>query len=579
MANWVVSAKRADFQAMGKKYGIDPVIARIIRNRDIERDEDIQLFLNGTLEQMHDPLGLQDMDKAVEFLVTEIRKESKIRIIGDYDIDGICASYILRKGLMACGADSSVAIPHRVTDGYGLNRNLIQAAYEDGVQVIITCDNGISASEEIAYAKELGMQVVVTDHHCVPYEEDGDGRREILPDCVAIINPKREADTYPFPELCGAMVACKLMEAMYHFLELDWNEVRGEYLEIGAFATIGDLMPLRGENRILVKHGLEHMRHTANIGLRSLMEVNGIMPEQLSAYHIGFVLGPCFNATGRLETAMKTIALLESNHQEQAQALALELKELNDTRKELTLQGVEEAKVVLEGSKNQNDRVLVVYLEQCHESLAGIIAGRIKEQYYKPTFILTKGEEGVKGSGRSIEAYSMFEEMVQQEHFFTKYGGHAMAAGLSMRAEVVDDFRIAMNESCTLTEEDLQEKVIIDVPMPLDYITESLIEELKRLEPFGMGNHKPIFATKDILVLSHRIIGKKQNVWKAKVESEGGIPFDVVYFGDVQGIDQYLQQEGRIRTNRGTKLSITYYPSMNEYQGVRSIQIVITGYQ
>ena len=586
MAQWLVAAKRADFQKMAEQYKIDPVIARLIRNRDVVGDEEIRKYLDGGVEDLYSPALLKDMDRAVEVLKDKIASGAKIRIIGDYDADGICASYVLLKGLSVCGARADTVIPHRVKDGYGLNESLLEDAAKDGIDTVVTCDNGIAAAAQIAYGRQFGLTVVVTDHHEIPYEEGEDGSRMyLLPEAAAVVDPKREDCGYPCKNICGAVVAYKLVQQLLE--EYGKKEILEELLEIAAFATVCDLMELKDENRIIVKCGLKNMRHTKNLGLKALMEVCGIEAEKVSAYHIGFILGPCMNATGRLDTAKRVLALLQSSERGEAVALAAELKNLNDIRKEMTVKGTEEAVDCIEKNGLEKDRVLVVYLPEVHESLAGIIAGRIREKYGKPAFILTKGEEGVKGSGRSIEGYHMYEEMTGCKEFFTKYGGHKMAAGLSMQEKDVDAFREKINGKCRLTPEDLEEKVHIDVAMPLSYISKGLIEELELLEPFGIGNTKPVFAQKDVHILNGRIMGKNRNVGKYWVTDGGGRFYDMMYFGDLEAFHGFLEEKaGGYMVNRlysgervDIPVSILYYPDINRYGGRESIQIVMRGYR
>jgi len=599
MAKWMVSAKRADFAKIAETYQIDPVLARIIRNRDIVGYEEIDLFLHGTLEDLHEPRLLYDMEKAVVFMLSQIEKGANVRIIGDYDIDGICATYILLRGLRFCEASVDTVIPHRVRDGYGLNDHLIEEAHREGIDTIITCDNGIAAAEQIAYAKELGMNVVVTDHHEVPYEVLEDGRKkEILPPARAVIDPKQEKCGYPFDGICGAVVAYKFVQVLteeynkklqgtgHARTEAARRELLDELLEFAAFATVGDVMELRDENRILVRYGLRRIAHTKNLGLRALLEVNGLLDKPLSAYHIGFVLGPCLNATGRLDTALRALQMFESGDFARAVTIAGELKELNDSRKEMTRQGTERAAAMIEGGSLKEDRVLVVYLPDCHESLAGIIAGRIREKYHRPVFVLTRGEEGVKGSGRSIEAYHMYEEMSICKHLFTRYGGHKMAAGLSMPEENIEEFRRTLNRNCHLSDEDLTEKILIDVPMPLSYIRMDLVRQLQMLEPFGNGNAKPVFARKNIHIRHGRILGKNENVGKYRIQDEEGNVFEMIYFGDLPEWHTFLdenfgekEREGLYREgSRKIVIQMVYYPDINVYQGKESLQIVMQDY-
>ncbi|TCL60096.1 single-stranded-DNA-specific exonuclease [Kineothrix alysoides] len=588
MAQWFISAKKADFNKIAEKYNIDPVLARIIRNRDITEEEEIRKYLKGGRQDMYAPDLFKDIDKAVALLCDKIKEGVRIRVIGDYDADGICSSYILLRGISACGGNVDTVIPHRIKDGYGLNDSLIEEAHNDGIDTIITCDNGIAAASQVSYARELGMRVIITDHHEIPYEEE-DGRRVyILPEADAVVNPKQEECNYPYKNVCGGVVAYKVVQALFSFLHpKDEMEIMEELLEIAAFATVCDVMELRDENRIIVKCGLQNMQHTRNQGLKALMEVCGLEGKPLSAYHIGFVLGPCINATGRLDTAKRALSLLSSRSRSEAVKIAAELKDLNDSRKEMTLKGTEEAVECIEKTDWKKDKVLVVYLPECHESLAGIIAGRLREQYGRPVFVLTKGEDGVKGSGRSIEGYHMYEEMVACKEYFTKYGGHKMAAGLSMEEENVERFRRKINEACRLTEEDFEEKVHIDAAMPFSYLTKERIGELGLLEPFGVGNSKPVFAQKNVHIINARIMGKNQNVGKYNIRDEEGGSYEMVYFGDLDKFHEFLSaqagKENVVRMLEGGRgdipISITYYPSINSYAGRESIQIVLQNYK
>lgn len=589
MSQWFVAAKKADFNKIAAKYHIDPVLARIIRNRDIIEEEDIRKYLTGDREDMYPPDKLKDMGKAVEILCDKIKRNAKIRVIGDYDADGICSSYILIKGLTACGADADTVIPHRIRDGYGLNEALIEEAHAEGVDTVITCDNGIAAAEQIAYAKRLGMTVIVTDHHEIPYEEDENGsRRYILPEADAVVDPKQEDCAYPYKGICGGVVAYKVVQRLFISLHPEEEEkLLKELLEIAAFATICDVMELKDENRIIVKCGLKDMPQTSNMGLKALIEVCGLEGKPLSAYHIGFVLGPCMNATGRLDTAERALSLLLCTDRAKAVETAAELKNLNDSRKEMTVKGTEEAMKLIEDQGLSRDKVLVLYLPDLHESLAGIVAGRIRERYGRPVFVLTKGEEGIKGSGRSIESYHMYEAMTGCRELFAKYGGHRMAAGLSMEEENIEPFRRRLNESCVLREEDFEEKVHIDVPMPLSYITKDFIHQLELLEPFGAGNTKPVFAQKEIHIINGRIMGKNQNVGKYGITDENGTFYDMIYFGDMEAFHSFLTEKaGAEKVKRlyeggrvDITISITYYPSINSYGGRESLQIVMQNYK
>ncbi len=571
MEKWFLTRKGADFQKISQKFHISPIIARLIRNRDIIGDEAINLYLNGTIVELYDGILMKDMDVAVSILQEKIHEGKDIRIIGDYDIDGINATYILLRGLRELGAKVSTDIPDRMKDGYGLNQNLIDRAVEDNVDTIITCDNGIAAREEIAYAKRLGMTVIVTDHHEIPYEETEEGIRYQLPPADAVVDPKRQDCEYPFPNLCGAAVAYKLVETLFNVEGRDVDDI-DDLMENVAIATVGDVMDLVGENRIFVKQGLEMLKRTKNLGLKALIECTGIAVERLSAYHIGFVLGPCLNASGRLDTAKRALELLSAETKREAEILAGDLKALNDSRKDMTAHAVEEAIEIVENTEIGKDRVLIIYLPKCHESLAGIVAGRIREKYYKPVFVLTDAEEGVKGSGRSIDSYHMYEEMNRCKELLTKFGGHKLAAGLSLPQENVEEFRRRMNELCRLTEEDLCEKISIDIQLPFAYINEAFVNELECLEPFGKGNPKPVFAEREVEVLQKRILGKNQNVLKLLVQDLHGTKIEALYFGDIERcVETISAKNGRI--------NVTYYPDINEYMGKKTPQIVIQNYQ
>ena len=570
MEKWFLTMKKADFNSIARKYHISPITARLIRNRDVIGDEAIDFYLNGTIADLYDGMLMQDMDKAVEILAEKIGEEKQIRIIGDYDIDGVNATYILQEGLSGLGAHVDTDIPDRIKDGYGLNIDLINRALDDGVDTIISCDNGIAAADEIAYGKKNGLTVIVTDHHEVPYVEMNGEKEYLLPMADAVVDPHRADCGYPFKGLCGAAVAYKLVEALYNVMQRDPEDV--DYLmENVAIATVGDVMDLTGENRIFVKQGLEMLKRTKNQGLKALIECTGIDVERLSAYHIGFVLGPCINASGRLDTAKRALELLNAKTRREAVMLAEDLKALNDSRKEMTEKGVEEAVQMIESTSLKDDKVLVVYLPDCHESIAGIIAGRIKERYYRPTFVLTKAEEGVKGSGRSIESYDMFAQMCRCRALFTKFGGHKLAAGLSLEEGSVERFRETINDLADLTEEDLQMKVSIDMLLPFPYITEQLIGELQLLEPFGKGNTKPLFAERNLRVISPRIFGKNRNVLKCRLEDASGNQMEAVYFGDVEACLKAMEEK--------QIMSFTYYPSVNEYMGRRTLQLTIVNYQ
>lgn len=570
MQKWMVLAKKADFYGIGRKFGVDPVIARVIRNRERISEEEIEQYLHGGMNQIYSFQLMKGMEKALELLLEKIGEKKKIRIIGDYDIDGVCSTYILLIGLKKAGAIVDIDIPDRIKDGYGISKELIDLAYQAGTDTIITCDNGISAIEQVAYAKSLGMTVIVTDHHEIPYEEQEDGNiKTILLPADAIINPKQEGCQYPFKGICGAMVAYKLICGLYEKKGFP-KEAQEEFIEFAAIATVGDVMDLQDENRIVVKEGLRRMKNTKNYGLRALIRVNHLEEAELTGYHIGFVLGPCINASGRLSTAKKALNLLLCKDEKKAQELAEELKALNDSRKEMTQKGVEQAEKLVETTELKEDRVLVIYLPDCHESLAGIIAGRIRETYNKPVIVLTKGKDGVKGSGRSIETYHMFKELVKCKDLLSKFGGHPMAAGLSLPEENIEAFRRALNKKCTLTQEDMMKKVLIDVPMPISYVTLPLIRQLSLLEPFGKGNNKPVFAEKNIKITQCRIFGKNKNVVKMKLYDKNGICMDGVWFGDGEAFVNEIQEKKR--------WSIAYYPSINTYNGRESIEIIVQNY-
>ena len=586
MENWVLLRKGADFQHISEKFHISPRVASLIRNRDVIGDDAIEKYLNGTIADLYDGMLMKDMDKAVAVLGEKIKENAKIRIIGDYDIDGIQSTYILLEGFRMLGADVDSDIPDRMKDGYGLNRNLIDRALEADVDTIITCDNGIAAAEEIAYAKSMGMTIVVTDHHEVPYTEIGAGRRYILPEADAVVDPKQEDCTYPFKGLCGAAVAYKLVEALMEAMGKDAEDA--DYLmENVAIATIGDVMDLVDENRIFVKQGLVMLKRTENLGLKALMECTGVNVDKLSPYHIGFVIGPCMNASGRLDTAKRALELLEAKKVAEADLLAGDLKALNDSRKDMTAQAVEEAFIQVENSELKDADVLVVYLPECHESLAGIVAGRIREKYYRPVFVLTKGAEGLKGSGRSIETWHMYEGLNRVKHLLSKFGGHKMAAGLSMPEENLEQFRKEINEKSGITPEDLNEKIAIDMQLPFECVNEKFIGELAVLEPFGKGNARPVFAERQVQVESARILGKNKNVLKLQVKDLHGTRMDAMYFGDVNTFVEYVREKfGDIACEcllrghgHGIVMAFTYYPDINEYQGVRKPQIVIQNYK
>ena len=569
MEKWVVAAKKADFNQIGQQFHIDPVIARLIRNRGVVGEEKIREYLLGTVEDIPSPWLMKDMEKAVDILERKIQQQAKIRIIGDYDIDGVTSTYILLKGLTRIGANVDTYIPDRVADGYGIHEHLIDRAGEDGIDTIVTCDNGIAAAAEIQMAKDKGMTVIVTDHHEIPYREENGERQVILPPADAILNPKQYDCPYPNKNLCGAVVAFKYITALYERFGVPEKELE-DYYELAAIATVGDVMDLQGENRILVKEGLRRLKETKNPGLQELIRANTLEDAKITAYHIGFVLGPCINASGRLDTAARSLQLLNAQTIEEAAKLAGDLTALNQSRKALTEKGKEEAIRLIETTDLKNDRVLVVYLPDCHESLAGIIAGRLREKYHKPAFVLTRGETSAKGSGRSIESYSMYEELVKCADLMVQFGGHPMAAGLSIKEENIGAFRRQLNENCTLTEENLRPKIVIDVPMPVSYITKELVEQISLLEPFGKGNTKPVFAQKGLRVLDSSILGKNKNVVKVKLLDPQGVPMEGIYFGEAEEFAGFLKEHDTI--------AVTYYPEINRFRGRESLQIIIQNY-
>ncbi len=591
MEKWFVTSKRADFRKWAEEFQIDPVVARVLRNRDLQSEEEIEKFLHGTLKDCHSPWLLKDMEKAVDAVLDAADQGVHIRVIGDYDVDGICSTYILTKAFRCLGAKVDAAIPHRIHDGYGLNDSLIEDAHRDGVGVIVTCDNGIAAADQIRLANSYGIRVIVTDHHEVPFrleagEEGEEVRRELLPPAEAVVDPKQERCGYPFPGICGGVVAYKLVQALGERRQnADLAGVMEELLEFAALATVCDVMELRDENRILVREGLKRIRNSRSQGLLALMEVNQLEPANVSVYHLGFVIGPCLNATGRLDTAVRALELLQSESRAEAVLAAKELKELNDSRKNLTLKGVEEAEAYIAGHHMAQDKVMVIFLPSVHESLAGIVAGRIRERYNHPVFILTRGEEGVKGSGRSIEGYHMYDAMTEVRQYFTRFGGHAMAAGLSMKEEDIEDFRRDINGRCGLCEEDFAARVHIDVPMPLDYGTERLAEELELLEPYGTGNPRPLFAQKDLVLLSGFKMGANKTCANYTVRTPEGNRRQLVYFGDLERFGQFLEEkygpgseaalyEGRAQL----KISVAYQLGINTYKGKRRLQYIMQHY-
>lgn len=590
---WMVHSKKADFDGFAKALGVSPIVARIMRNKDLESIDAQKRFLDNSLDNMHNPFLMKDMDKAIDIIKLKIEEGKHIRVIGDYDIDGICSTYIFVKGLQQVGAFVTFDIPDRILDGYGINENLIKKAYDEGVDTIVTCDNGIAAIEQIKYAKELGMTVIITDHHEVPYvknEETGEiTYKRVQGD--AVVNPKQPDCKYPFKLLCGGAIAYKVIESLYKKLNVENRIEKTQYfIEYAAIATIGDVVDLVGENRIIAANGLRALQTTANIGLDKLMDMCGINRERLSSYHIGFVIGPCLNATGRLESAKKGIELLMCEDFFEAEKLASELIELNGTRKAMTEEGVKEAIAMCESM--EDSKVLVIYLPKIHESIAGIIAGRVREHFNKPVFVVTNSadeneESLIKGSGRSIPGYNMFEALIECDEYLLKYGGHEMAAGLSLDREMIEDFAKALNENCKLTEDDYVRKVWIDVPMPLAYATEELINQLSLLEPFGKGNEKPVFATKNVRIKSLKVMGANQNMCKISVVDDSGKAMDALVFSSIYPAfmeflkDKFGEEQirkAKMNIPNDIVLSIIYYPDINEYNGRRSVQIIVNNY-
>ena len=566
----MLQTKRADFSGIAARFHISPVTARIIRNRDVEGETAIDRYLNGTLDQLYNPHLMKDMDKAASLILEKIQAGARIRIVGDYDIDGVCSTYLLYRGLSRCGGHVDYQIPERIRDGYGINESIIRKAKEDGIDTIVTCDNGIAALEQVRLAKELGMTVIVTDHHEVVRAEDGS---QILPEADAVVNPHRDDCPYPFAGICGGVVAYKLVQVLYEqnrIPEQEWKDM----LEFAAIATVGDVMKLQDENRIIVRWGLKQIPHTASAGLRALVEACGLDICNLTAYHIGFVIGPCLNASGRLKTAQLALELLlceaGTPADLRAEEMAAELKLLNEERKDMTQAGMEQAFEQVD-TELADDDVLVVYLPDCHESLAGIIAGRVREAYNKPSYVLTKGEDCVKGSGRSIESYHMYRALCGVQDLLLKFGGHPMAAGFSLKEENVGEFRRRLNEQSTLTREDFIPKIWIDVAMPLEYISEALVNELKSLEPFGQGNEKPQFAQKNLRIRSLRALGRNNNAVRMTVVTEQGRPMEAMVFTEA---DKFVEEAKNSRS-----MDVIYYPDINEYNGNRTLQIVVRAYK
>lgn len=574
---WILRQRKVDFDALSQELSVSSLIVRLLCNRGLATKEEMDYFLHGTIAQLHSPYLLKDAKKGMEILLQKIKEGKRIRIIGDYDVDGVTATYILKKSLLTLGAEVSAVIPDRIKDGYGLNEQLIQKALEDGIDTLLTCDNGIAACQEIALAKQEGMTVIVTDHHEVPYRETAAGREEILPPADAIVDPKCKDDMYPFQEICGAFVAMKCMDILFDLAVEDGlltretaDEVLPELTEFAAFGTICDVMPLQDENRILVKEGLKRMTHSANLGLRNLMEVNGLCGGTITNYHVGFVLGPCLNATGRLDTAQRGLELFEAKTTREAVNLAMDLKQMNESRKEMTEQGVLEAVRQAEQCYGQ-DKVLVIYLPDCHESIAGIIAGKVRERFCKPCLVVTDAKEGLKGSARSIEAYHMRDGLQAVSDLLTRFGGHKLAAGFSLQKDNLEMLRRRLNENCTLTEEDFVQQIVLDIDLPIRYATREFVEELGLLEPFGTANEKPLFGRNDLDIRRVRVMGKARNVAKFQVVAPDGYSMDGVYFGEA---DRFAADMEKPRKS----LLLAYYPDCNEFRGEKKTELIVKYY-
>ncbi|SFN88345.1 single-stranded-DNA-specific exonuclease [Pseudobutyrivibrio sp. UC1225] len=588
MSKWILQRKAADYAGLSTKLGVDPVLVRLMVNRGLSTYEEMEEYLHPTLNNFPDPHLFADMDLACELLMEAIDEGVKIRVVGDYDVDGIMSTYILTSAIREAGGDVDYAVPHRMVDGYGINPDMVQQAYDDGVGFIITCDNGIAAAPAIDLAKELGMTFVVTDHHEVPFELDADGETKLqkLPKADAVVDPKRDDCNYPFKGICGAQVAWKLAEVLFEFLGLE-KEESDKFLQFAAIATVCDVMELKGENRATVYHGIKAIEATDNIGINALLARNELKGKPLSCYHLGFIIGPCLNASGRLDTAGRAIELLMETDQGKALAMANELVELNSQRKNMTQLGIDKARDMIENSDLSKDRVLVIYIPELHESLAGIVAGRIRENYSKPVLVITDAEEGAKGSGRSIPAYNMFEELTGVKDVFTKFGGHPMAAGVSLPKEKIDELRTRLNERCTLTEDDMQEVIKIDCDMPLSYINEALVDSIDMLAPFGTGNTKPLFALKNVPILKAAYIGKEGQYLRLTVGTENGNTMTAMMFRNVpefeEAVNQKFGAEAWTRVCAGQSVGVTmdiiYEPSINEFRGNRSIQIMIENFK
>ncbi len=577
--NWFIKNKKGNFSLIGNEYHIDPVIAQLIVNRGVNNKEEMEQYLNPSQKDMHNPLLMKDLEKSCEILKEKIKDGKKIRIIGDYDVDGVMATYISVTGLRNCGAQVDYEIPDRIKDGYGINIEIVKKAVLEGVDTIFTCDNGIAAREPIAYAKEKGLTVIVTDHHDIPME-DG------IPGADAVVNPKQEDCSYPYKGICGAVVAYKLIEVLYDKFLVERKNVY-ELLEYAAIATVCDVMDLQKENRAIVKFGIAHFEDTKNLGLQALQEECGLLGKSINAYHFGFVIGPCINASGRLESAQLSLMLLLSKDREEAVRLAKKLKSLNDERKSMTEENLQAAIEMVENSSLIDDKVLVVYRKDCHESLAGIIAGRLRERYNKPAIVITKTEHGAKGSGRSIEEYHMFQELSKCSDILLKFGGHPMAAGLSLMEDHVDELRRRLNETTTLTKDDLIRKVSFDMVLPLEKIGVPLIRQMECLEPYGKGNEKPYFVLKNVEFVSAQILGINQNVLKCtlRTNSAKGM-YTGMIFQNINGFREAVEEkygnssfDDLLARKKSIYMDIVFNLNINEYNGLESAQLIINNFR
>lgn len=581
---WLLRNRKVDLKAMSDKYKISQLLCKLMVNRDITDDNIINSYINPVYENLHSPKTMKDIALAVNIIKRKIQEKKKIRIIGDYDVDGIISVFILYTALKECGANVDYEIPDRIKDGYGINENIVKTAYDEDIDTIITCDNGISAIDQIQYAKNLGLTVIVTDHHDVPFVEENGVRTFISSQADAIINPKQIECEYEFKSICGAGVAFKLMEVLYEELGINKEECY-KLIEFVAIATVCDVVDLIDENRIFVKNGLNMLNNTTNIGIKALKKASGLEDKEITAYHLGFVIGPCLNASGRLDSAKKGLELLLMENYEEAENLAQEIVDLNDARKKMTKEGVDRAINIIDSTEINNDKILVVYIPDIHESLAGIVAGRVKEKYNKPTIILTKSEEGVKGSARSIEEYNMFEGLLACKELLDKFGGHPMAAGLSLQEDKVDELRKELNNKCKLTDEDLTRKIMIDASLPLEYLNINLIKELDVLEPFGKGNAKPVFGVRDVKVTKAMLLGKDKNILKLRLLTNNNLTIDAMIFNDLENFEnKVIEKYGNEgldnlynKFNNNISMDFTFYPSINEWNGNKSIQIIVNG--